>query len=194
MKTIVTIFYLTICGLVYGQNADSVLNGQINQVDSYGVNQGYWELTKKKISTTIHSCFGGEEGSQYLGPTYTIAKGNYRDGIEVGTWLYYSGDGFNKLISKVTYFDNGIIEVENVAEPYTLEINQDSSVIAGQYYHTLDSIEIQCQNEECLFLFSNGEELLKFPFQDFYRFELELYRLAQNCYDGEIRRHINARK
>lgn len=62
---------------------------EINQTDSKGFKQGYWKL--------------------YLEDRYTMAEGNYVDGLRHGSWKWY---WHTSMILSSDYYVSGVIEGE----------------------------------------------------------------------------------
>ncbi len=92
-----------------------------------------------------------------------VAKGHYKDNKKVGTWDYYNDN--NHLISvdkQITYCQNGTIKIDHLIERYSIEINNDTSVVIGYFNHDLDTIKINCQNEMCSLTLTDKRELKVF--------------------------------
>ena len=195
MTKILTILLLTISLTNYGQTCDTIDGELINCTDTAGLRQGYWELTKKKILVSGHAGLGSEEGCRYFEKAeyYPLAKGTYKNGKKIGTWEYYSGDHLTSLDRKITYYGNSAIKDENLIERYVINISQDTAVISGQFYHHLDSIDINCHKNKCVLTLSDGQELLSFPFTNMDKLEYELLRLKIGEYDRDIKMKKNAR-
>jgi len=177
----------------FGQTCDTVAGKFINCVDAAGFRQGYWELQKKHVLFSGYSGFGSEQGCHYFEEAkyFPLAQGHYSDNKKVGTWDHYSGDRLVSLDRRITYFQNGSVKDEHLVDRYTLEINQDTSSVSGMFYHRLDSIKIECQEEKCSYTLSTGQKLTTFSFAKFDTLEYELLRLKLNVYDEEIRTHCN---
>lgn len=195
MTNILTILLLIISLTTYGQTCDTIDGNLINCTDTAGLRQGYWEVTKKKILVSGYEGYGSKEGCRYFEKAeyYPRSKGNYKDGKKIGTWDYHSGEHLISLDRQITYYEDGSIKDENLADRYVLNISSDTKVVTGQLYHDSDSISIDCQSNKCLLKLSNGQELMSFHFTDLDKLEYELLRLNIGVYDREIKKKKNAR-
>ena len=195
MTNILTILLLTISLTTYGQTCDTIDEKLINCVDTNGLRQGYWELTKKEILVSGYGGLGSKEGCRYFEKAefYPLAKGEYFDDKKIGTWEYYSGDKSATLERKITYFDNGSIKDENLSDRYLIEISMDTSKVKGQLYHDLDTVIIECHSKFCTIQLSDNQLLTSFEFVDMDKLELELLRLQMGVYNREIKKKKNAR-
>lgn len=196
MTNILTIFLLTYSLTIYGQTCDTVDGKFINCIDYEGLRQGYWELTKKKILVSGYGGLGSKDGCKYFEKAefYPLANGHYKDGKKIGTWdYYYSGEHLVLLDRKITYYENGSVKDENFPELYSVEVNQDSTIVTGQFYHNLDSININCKMRNCVLTLSDGQELMSFQFNGIDKLEYELLQLKIGMYYREIKMKKNAR-
>lgn len=195
MTNILTILLLTLSLTTYGQTCDTINEKLINCVDTNGLRQGYWELTKKKILVSGHGGLGSKEGCRYFEKAeyYPLAKGEYLNDKKIGTWEYYLGDKSAHLTRKITYFKNGSIRDENLVDRYLIEISKDTLKVKGQLYHYLDTINIDCQANVCKVELSNSEDLFRFEFTDMDKLEFELLRIQMGVYNREIKKKKNAR-
>lgn len=177
----------------YGQTCDTIDGNLINCIDTAGLRQGYWELTKKKILVSGYGGLGGEDGCGYFDKTecYPRSKGTYKDGKKIDTWEYYSGEHLISLDRKITYYKDGAIKDDYLAERYTLNINSDTTVITGRFYLDIDSLNIDCQVGKCIVTLTDGQELTSFQFNDFDKLEFELLRIKIGAYNKEIKMKKN---
>ena len=196
MKQYLCLIHLVISLTAYGQTCDTIDGKFINCIDSTGYRQGYWELTEKKILVSGYNGFGSKEGCRYFEEAeyYLRSSGNYKNGKKVGTWNFYSGEQLVSLDRKITFYENGSIKDENLGGRYTLNINNDSSAINGQFFHDLDSIRIDCKANKCILKLTYGQELMSFQFKDLDKVEYELLRLNLGVYDLEIKMKKNAQE
>lgn len=193
MTGILTILLLTLSLTAIGQTCDTINGKVINCIDTSGLKQGYWEITRKKIIVSGYSGLGSKEGCRYFEKAdfIPVAKGHYKDGKKIGTWDYYSdNDHLISVDKQITYYSNGNQKIENGTEQYSIEINKDTSEVTGQFFHDFDTIQINCKNQLCVLTLTNKTELITFPFSDIYGIEYELLRLRMGIYDREIRRKV----
>lgn len=195
MTKILTILLLIFTLSTYGQKCDTIDGKFINCVDSSGLKQGYWELTKKKILVSGHSGLGSKEGCRYFEKAeyYPLSKGKYKNDKKIGTWDYYSGDHLVSLDRKVTYYEDGSVKDENLTDLYELEITSDTLNVNGYFYHDLDTMSVNCQTQTCSIRLSDGQELMNFEFSDMDKLEFELLRLKIGVYNRKIKMKKNAR-
>ena len=195
MTKTLTILLLLLTLTAYGQKCDTVDVKLVNCVDASGLRQGYWELNKKKILVSGHRGYGSKDGCRYFEEAefYPLAKGEFRDGHKVGIWEYYSGDYLASLDRKIIYYEDGSVKDDNIADHYKLDISSDTLNVSGQFYHGLDTMIIDCQNQSCLIRVSNGEEITSFEFVNMDKLKFELLRFKLGQYDREIRMKKNAR-
>ncbi|MCF8256725.1 MAG: hypothetical protein K9J06_04190 [Flavobacteriales bacterium] len=194
MEIVWTAFFLVV-GLTPLEHTCDTINGrEINCVDENGLNQGYWEHTRKKVLVSWHGGHGSEEGCQYGEHSIyeLVSCGHYRDGKKIGTWKYYSDwikeDGKSVIIKEITYNSDGsVVEDRRSRENYWLQINKDSTEIHGYYLHPLDTINFECKDDTCVFLIAGKVTLAKFPLEDFSVVEDRLFRLQMRIDDREIR-------
>lgn len=195
MTNILTIFLLTISLTTFGQTCDTINGKLINCVDSNGLRQGQWELTKKKILVSGYGGLGSKDGCRYFEKAeyYPLAKGAYKDNRKIGTWEYYTGDKSANLEKKITYYVDGSIEDENLLDRYTIEISSDTLKVNGQLYHDLGTLNIACQTGVCSINLSDGQQVMSFDFVDMDRLEFEMLRLQMGEYNREIKKKKDAR-
>jgi hypothetical protein len=195
MTNILTILLLTISLTTFGQTCDTINGEVINCVDTNGLRQGHWELTKKKILVSGHGGLGSKEGCRYFEEAeyYPLAKGEYVNDKKIGTWEYYSGDKSGRLERKIRYNGDGSIEDDNLTDRYLITISSDTLDVKGQLYHDLDTMNIDCQTNICFVELSNGQKLLSFEFADMDKLDFELLRIQMGVYNREIKKKKNAR-
>ncbi|MBL4586780.1 MAG: hypothetical protein JKX84_06980 [Flavobacteriales bacterium] len=193
MRQLLTLFFLTISVVSFGQICDTI-NGEIlNCVDANGLKQGYWEMTWKRVTMSWHGGYGTAEGCQYgeIATYLPLENGNYRDNKKIGKWTYYDDEkywGSPYIENEITYDENGSIKVDQLKQQrYLLNINMDTSFVRGYFLHQLDSIAIMCHFDTCHFTLSNHNELTKFSFDSIAVLEDQLYRLQIGLYDREIK-------
>ncbi|MDZ4844808.1 MAG: hypothetical protein SH857_04575 [Chitinophagales bacterium] len=90
--------------------------------------------------------------------------------------------------SQVFYFEDGSTKEENYIDEYVIEVNADSSIVAGYVFHMTDSIKIDCKEFVCSFTLSNGLPCMSFSFEEFFRLEYELLRVKSGLYNYDFKK------
>jgi len=195
MTNSLTILLLIFSLSTFGQTCDTINGEPINCIDASGLKQGHWELTKKKILVSGYGGLGSKEGCRYFEKSeyYPLAKGEYSDNKKIGTWEYYSGNKLANLERKITYFKDGSIEDENLLDRYKIKISSDTLKVKGQLFHYLDTMNIDCQTNNCSIRLSDDQLIMSFEFSDMDKLEFELLRLQMGEYNREIKMKVNAR-
>jgi len=195
MTTYLTIIALAFANLTKGQSCGTIKGEIINCIDSAGLKQGYWKETRKKVLLSWYGGLGSKEGCRYGEDVVylPVAEGYYQDNQKVGTWKYYSNN--DHLISvdrEITYFKDGGIKDDNFLEWYSIQLNNDTSIVSGYIFHDKDSVRVECKMGTCRFELTNRKELLSFTLFEYFKLEYEMLRVTSGTYDIDIKK-LNAR-
>ncbi|MEO8146230.1 MAG: hypothetical protein ABI723_01270 [Bacteroidia bacterium] len=176
MKHCLSILVLFFCFESYGQLYTE--KKAANSYDSLGIKQGFW--IERTLKVKLHYYFytvtnSAQELTQATQFRYfRISEGEYNDGKRVGTWLDYS-DCMN-------YFD--LTESEQHIDDKNIEIDTSkASKLDGQIFLTLDTINVNCIQGNCVFTTSNNQEFKRFTRE---KLDTELLNLATCKYDRII--------
>lgn len=192
MRFILSLLISFITLFSFGQSCDTTNGEVINCTDKEGLKQGFWELTKKNILVSGYRGLGTKDGCHYFEKVeiYPQARGNYIDGEKTGVWEYFSDEYLNLLVRRVTYGEDGSIQDENISDRYVLMFGSNLTPLKGQFFHDLDSVNIEFTRNNCIFRLSTGEEIHSFEFNDLSDIEYELLRLKLGIYDRQIKMKI----
>jgi hypothetical protein len=150
-----------------------------NIIDSNGIKQGYWLEKKLMVSINFYKVVDSSNkiSKENVKRYFPVSEGQYLNGQRVGKWIDYP-DCLN-------YFDFNASSVELNEE----SINTDTTNVDGEIYLAIDTMKINCHNEDCKLITSNGKTLRSFKRKDL---ENELLNTAQCRYNSLINKKKNS--